>query len=272
MQKTVLITGSSSGIGKTTAHYFLEHGWNVIATMRSPEKETELNKHPNCLVTRLDVSDEKSIESAIDQGLKRFQKIDVLVNNAGYGLMGVLEGMSIEQIKKQFDTNVFGLLLVTQKILPYFRKQNSGTIINISSVAGRVAFPLFSLYHGTKWAVEGISESLQYELSPFNIKVKCVEPGAIKTDFYDRSADNNLKTTPDAYLKFAHYMLNKTNQAGSLGKKPIAVARVIYRAANDQSFKLRYPVGLDIKFFLFMRQMMPTSLFRKLVQFSLRLS
>jgi NADP-dependent 3-hydroxy acid dehydrogenase YdfG len=272
MNKTVLITGSSSGIGKTTAHYFLERGWNVIATMRSPEKEIELNKHPNCLVTRLDVNDEKSIEMAIDQGLKRFQKIDVLVNNAGFGLMGVLEGMCMEQIKKQFDTNVFGLLLVSQKILPHFRLQKNGTIINISSVAGRVAFPLFSLYHGTKWAVEGISESLQYELAAFNIKVKCVEPVAIKTFFFYLKFYNNKNTTPDAYLKFAHYMLNKTNQAGSLGKLPIAVAKVIYRAANDQSFKLRYPVGLDIKFFLFMRKIMPTSLFRKLVQFSLRLS
>lgn len=272
MNKTVLITGSSSGIGKTTALYFLEHGWNVIATMRSPEKETELVKYSNCLVTRLDVNDELSIEDAIKEGITRFNKIDVLVNNAGYGLMGVLEGMSMDQIKKQFDTNVFGLLLVTQKVLPHFRQNKSGTIINISSVAGRVAFPLFSLYHGTKWAVEGISESLQYELMPFNIKVKCVEPGAIKTDFYDRSSDNNLKTTPNEYLNFANYMVSKTNQAGNMGKKPIAVAKVIYKAATDQNFKLRYPVGIDIKFFLFMRKMLPTTLFRKMVQFTLRLN
>ncbi len=271
MNKTIFITGSSTGIGKTTALYFLNQGWNVIATMRNPDKEQELKKFSNCLVLKLDVLDEASIEEAIKTGISRFQKIDVLVNNAGYGLMGVLEGMSMDQIKKQFDTNVFGLLSVTQKMLPHFRQNKSGTIINISSVAGRIAFPLFSLYHGTKWAVEGISESLQYELKPFNIKVKCVEPGAIKTDFYDRSSDNNLATVPEAYKNFSHYMLEKTNQAGRMGKKPIAVAKVIYKAANDQNYKLRYPVGLDIKMFLLFRRFLPTTIFRKIVQLSLKI-
>jgi len=271
MNKTILITGSSTGIGKTTALYFLEQGWNVIATMRNPEKEIELKKISNCLVTRLDVSDESSIETAIKLGIERFQKIDVLVNNAGYGLMGVLEGMTMDQIKKQFDTNVFGLLLVTQKILPHFRQNRNGTVINISSVAGRVSFPLFSLYHGTKWAVEGISESLQYELIPFNIKIKCVEPGAIKTDFYDRSSDNNLATIPESYKKFSQYMLEKTNLAGQMGKKPIEVAKVIFKAANDDNDKLRYPVGFDIKLFLLFRRFIPTSIFRKIISTSLKI-
>jgi NADP-dependent 3-hydroxy acid dehydrogenase YdfG len=185
MNKTVLITGASSGIGKATAKRFQSAGWNVVATMRSPEDERELNNLDRVLVTRLDVLDLPSIQLAVQEGLARFGKLDVLLNNAGYGAYGPLEVTPMEKIRRQFDVNVTGLLATTQAVLPYFRAQRSGTIINISSIGGRITFPLGTLYHGTKFAVEGLSESLHFELLPLGIRVKLVEPGMVKQTFLD---------------------------------------------------------------------------------------
>ena len=189
MSKTSLITGSSTGIGRAAAFKFQQEGWNVIATMRTPEKEEDLGKLENVLVTRLDVQDLASIDAAIAQGIDNFGKIDVVVNNAGYGLMGTFESASRESVKRQYDVNVFGLFDVTRAVLPHFRANQSGMYINISSIGGRMTFPLISLYHSTKFAVEGFSESLHYELDPLGIQVKLVEPGAIATDFGGRSMD-----------------------------------------------------------------------------------
>jgi NADP-dependent 3-hydroxy acid dehydrogenase YdfG len=189
MNDTILITGASSGIGKTTARYFQERGWNVVATMRSPDRETELAALPNVIVTRLDVQDSASIRAAVAGGIARFGKIDVLLNNAGYGAYGPLEATPMEKIRRQFDVNVIGLLETTKAVLPHFRAKRSGTIINVSSVGGKMTFPLGTLYHGTKFAVEGLSEALSWEMGPIGVKVKIVEPGAIKTDFAGRSFD-----------------------------------------------------------------------------------
>ena len=145
-KKTILITGSSSGIGKVTAKIFHDKGWNVIATMRSPEKETELGALDNVLVTRLDVLDSDSIAKAVEQGIAKFGKIDVLVNNAGYGAWGVLEATPMDKVRRQFDVNVIGLIETTKAVLPHFRSNLNGTIINISSLGGKVTFPLGSLY------------------------------------------------------------------------------------------------------------------------------
>ncbi|MEO1522144.1 MAG: SDR family oxidoreductase, partial [Cyanobacteria bacterium J06633_2] len=189
MGKTILITGSSSGIGKATAKYFQERGWNVIATMRSPEKEAELTQLDNILVTRLDVQDSASIMTAVEAGIARFGKIDVLLNNAGYGAYGLLEATPVEKIKRQFEVNVIGLLETTQAILPHFRANRDGMIINISSIGGKMTFPLGTLYHGSKFAVEGLSEALSFEMEAIGVKVKVVEPGMIRTDFGGRSFD-----------------------------------------------------------------------------------
>ena len=189
--KTVLITGSSSGIGRAIAHYFQSKGWQVAATMRKPENEQDLDKLENTKLYALNVCDKHSIQEAINSAIDDFGGIDVIVNNAGYGLVGPFEASTEEQIQRQFDTNVFGLMNVTRAIIPHFRECKSGTIINITSVGGRLSFPLYSLYNSTKWAVEGFSESLQYELRQFGIKVKLIEPGAIKTDFYDLSMELN---------------------------------------------------------------------------------
>lgn len=186
MTKTVLITGASSGIGKATAKYFLQKGWNVAATMRSPIKTGEGTTAKNIICPRLDVTLPETIDSAVRETVERFGRIDVLVNNAGYALMGPIEGVTPEQLEHQFKTNVFGLVSTIQTVLPIMRQQGSGTIINVASIGGRLAFPLTSAYHATKWAVEGLSESIRYELQQFNIQVKIIEPGGIRTNFIDR--------------------------------------------------------------------------------------
>jgi NAD(P)-dependent dehydrogenase (short-subunit alcohol dehydrogenase family) len=164
-------------------------GWNVIATMRSPERETELSALERVLVTRLDVQDSGSITAAVTAGIERFGRIGVLLNNAGYGAYGVLEAIPAEKIRRQFDVNVLGLLETTKAVLPHLRANGGGTIANISSIGGKVTFPLGTPYHGTKFAVEGLSEALHYELAAIGVAVKIVEPGFVDTDFAGRSFD-----------------------------------------------------------------------------------
>jgi short-subunit dehydrogenase len=188
-----------------------------------------------------------------------------VVNNAGYALMGPFESCSMDRIRTQFDTNVLGLMAVCQAVLPYFRARRSGTLINISSIGGRLTFPLYSLYHSTKWAVEGFSESLQFELAPLNIRVKIIEPGPIKTDFYQRSADRDLKVDPD-YQDFYNRVMPKMDQAGTSGSPPEAVAEVIYQAATDRSSRLRYAAGSLSGSLLALRKLLPESWFSKLIE------
>ncbi len=188
MKKTVLITGTSSGFGKTAAKHFAGNGWNVIATMRNPAAEKDLVDSDDVLVTRLDVQDRASIDQAIAAGIARFGKIDALVNNAGFGLFGLLESFPREKIQEQFDVNVFGVIDVTRAILPHFRKNRGGVILNISSGAGVFTLPMLSMYCASKFALEGFSEALSYELASQNIVVKIIEPGGVtSTNFGKRS-------------------------------------------------------------------------------------
>jgi len=265
MAKTVLITGASTGIGKETALWFHKKGWNVVATMRSPENAIELSKLDRVRCLKLDVTDINSITFAIEQAIAEFKTINVLVNNAGYGLMGAFEGSTREQVQKQFETNVLGLMDVTRCILPHFRQQKAGILVNIASVGGRVAFPLFSLYHGTKWAVEGFSESLQHELKPLNIKVKIIEPGPIKTDFYDRSLELTTNPNINAYDSLISTVLPNMNKLGKTGFPASLVAETIYKASTDNSWRLRYPVG-GAETLLIMRKLLPDFLFTKLIE------
>lgn len=264
--KTVLITGSSTGIGKTTALYFQKKGWNVIATMRTPEKEVELKKLDNVLCVALDVTKPETIKNALQEGITHFGGIDVIVNNAGYGLNGPFEATDREQVEKQFATNVFGLMDVVREIIPYFRSKTGDTIINVASMGGRLAFLLYSVYHASKWAVDGFSESLQFELLPFNIAVKIVEPGAIKTDFYDRSADVAKKPGLNAYDAYVNKAMSNMSKSGANGTSPQAVAETIYKAATDRSGKLRFPVGANAKTLLFMRRIISDKLYSKIVR------
>ncbi len=254
-----MITGASSGIGKATAWYFQKKGWRVAATMRNPENEKELSQLDGVQLFRLDVQDADSIRQAVESAIKVFGRIDVLVNNAGYGTLGPFEASTPEQVERQFDVNVLGLMRVTREILPHFRHNRSGTIINISSIGGRTTFPLYSLYHGTKWAVEGFSESLQYELRPLGIRVRLIEPGAIKTDFYTRSVDVLRREGLNDYDDLLEKLPPFYNRAGEKAPGPEIVARKIYRAAISRSWRLRYPVGKERYLVLLPRKWMPES-------------
>jgi short-subunit dehydrogenase len=266
MKKTVLITGASSGIGKAAVKQFQEKGWNVAATMRTPDKEQELNSLPNVKLFRLDVMDDDTIEKAIADARATFGGIDVVINNAGYGAVGAFEAATKEQTQRQFDTNVFGVMNVTRAILPYFRQKRDGIIINVTSMGGRITFPLYSLYHGTKWAVEGFSEALQFELNQFNIKIKIIEPGAIKTDFYDRSQDLFYQDGLTAYDDYQQLTMPNMQKAGADAPGPEIVAKKMYEAATDGKSRLRYAVGSNAPALLFMRRILPHSWFTGIVK------
>jgi NADP-dependent 3-hydroxy acid dehydrogenase YdfG len=253
--KTILITGASSGIGKATAIHFQQQGWNVIATMRTPEKETELNKLENVQLERLDVLDLESIDQAIKNGITIFGKIDAIVNNAGYGAYGPLESFPRENIIKQFNTNVIGLMDVTKAIIPHFRANKDGVIVNISSIGGQMTFALGSLYHGTKFAVEGISESLYYEMKEIGVKVKIVEPGMIATDFGGRSFDFQAGEIAD-YQPIIGALMKQWQNPDNTSSAASLVADVIYTAVTDDSEQLRYRAGDDANFLLDSRKKM----------------
>jgi NAD(P)-dependent dehydrogenase (short-subunit alcohol dehydrogenase family) len=263
MPKTILITGASSGIGKATAERFVERGWNVAATMRSPETATNWNATDRLFLAPLDVTKPDTIRAAIDQTLARFGSLDAVVNNAGYGLVGPFECSAPEQIAKQLQTNLVGVMNVVREILPHFRQQKSGAVVNVSSVGGRITFPLYSLYHATKWGLEGFSEALQFELRPFNIRVKIIEPGPIKTDFYDRSMDVMAKPGLVAYDGFVNRAMPNMQKAGATAPGPELVAGVIYKAVTDNSWKLRYAANSTS--LLVLRRLLPESWFRALV-------
>lgn len=267
--KTVLITGTSSGIGLETALYFFERKWNVIATMRNPEKRrTPLHEKGLPDIVHLDVMDSVSISAAIQYALDRYQKVDVLVNNAGYAVYGPFEATTRAQAAQQFNTNVFGLMEVTREFLPLFRKQKGGVLINVASMGGRIGFPLYTLYNSTKWAVEGFSEALQYELKPLNIKVKMIEPGVIKTDFYDRSQDTADSTAlTEAYGNILKRGQKFTGEnAVRTGTEPRVVARAIYQAATDAGWRLRFPIGNDAWQVSLMRRLLPEWMFYRLLE------
>jgi NAD(P)-dependent dehydrogenase (short-subunit alcohol dehydrogenase family) len=262
--KTVLLTGASSGIGLETALYFYEQQWNVIATMRNPGKRrTLLHERGLPDLVHLDVMDDSSIRSAIQYTIDKYQGIDVLVNNAGYAVYGPFEGTTQAQVMRQFNTNVFGLMQVTRQLLPLFRKQKGGVLVNVASMGGRIGFPLYTLYNSTKWAVEGFSEALQYELKPLNIKVKLIEPGVIKTDFYDRSMDAvDNSEWMGVYGGILKRGQRRTGPAAVRhGTSPRVVARGIFRAATDPSRRLRYPVGTDARQVALLRWLLPERLF-----------
>lgn len=242
---TILITGASSGIGEAAAKRFQKEGWTVIATMRDPAAGTALDALERVHVVRLDVTDPTSIGSAVAYGLDHFGAIDVLLNNAGYGAYGPLEAFSMERIRRQFDTNVVGLLEVTKAVLPAMRKARSGVIINISSIGGRVTFPLGALYHGTKFAVEGLSEALHYELEPLGIRVRIVQPGMIKTNFGGRSFDFAMEESLSDYAPSAEAMGRLFGRLAADPSPPEIVADVIWRAALEEGDRLRFRAGAD---------------------------
>lgn len=243
MSQTMLITGASSGIGKATARHFAQRGWNVVATMRTPKDGAEL-EGDNVLITRLDLLDPESIHFAVSAAYERFGSIEVLVNNAGYGAYGPLEATPMSVLRHQFEVNLFGLIEVTKAVLPGMRVQKSGTIVNVSSVGGRMTYPFGTLYHGSKWAVEGLSEALHFEVRLFGGRVKLVEPGGVKTDFGGRSFVLTNDPSLGAYQPMVEAMkATLENPDTSNHQEPEDVAEVIWTAATDNTDRLRYISG-----------------------------
>jgi NAD(P)-dependent dehydrogenase (short-subunit alcohol dehydrogenase family) len=244
--KTVLITGCSSGIGAASAEYFAARGWNVAATMRNLAAST-LKEAPNLKLFTLDVRDAASIEKAVERAVETFGTIDALVNNAGYGLFGPFETASQDAIEKQFKTNVFGLFDVTRAVLPGMRAQRSGVIVNISSIGGLTTFPLNSLYHATKFALIGFSESLGFELAPFGVQVKVVAPGGVATDFAGRSlattfSDDGRPYADQVAKVIAAFRARASNSNRSTSEQ---IAAVIFEAVTDGTGRTRYVAGDD---------------------------
>jgi NAD(P)-dependent dehydrogenase (short-subunit alcohol dehydrogenase family) len=249
-RKTVLITGASTGFGQSATRLFAQHGWNVVATMRTPAAGVELAALDNVLVTRLDVQDRASIDEAIAAGIARFGRIDALVNNAGFGLFGLFESASRESIQAQFDVNVFGVMDVTRALLPHFRSRRAGVIVNVSSGAGVFGLPMISLYTASKFALEGFSESLAYELKSQNIVVKLVEPGGVvSTGFGARSAAE-ASQAPAAPADYDGFVAGAQIVFEGLRSARLAtsedVAAVIYEATSDGTDRLRYVATEDI--------------------------
>lgn len=242
MQKTIFITGASSGLGKSTAKLFQSNGWRVIATMRNPEKETELNMLKDVVILPLDVTNPEQIISTIEK-VTRLYAIDVVMNNAGYGLIGVLESLNDDQIQRQITTNLLSVIRVSKAFTAHFRERKSGTFINITSTFGLIGFPTCSIYSATKFAIDGFSESMAYELAQFGIQVKIVAPGGMQTDFAIRSMELGQH---DAYEQLTAEV-SKGYSAEQMANytKVEDIAQIVFEAATDHKNQLRYVAGKD---------------------------
>jgi len=246
MTKTVLITGCSTGFGKLAAKTFQAKGWNVVATMRTPEKESELVTSDTMLVTRLDVSDQSSIKSAIDEGLAKFGRLDVIVNNAGYGSNAMFEQSPEPSIRAMYETNVFGVMNVMREALPHLRANGSGCVINVTSMAGLIGLPGNSVYSSSKFAVEGLTEGLSMEYRDLGIKFRTVAPGAFMTTAFMDNIES-LVETGDAQVrahsvKLREHFANLAHGGGA--QDPQMVADKIYECATED-VPVHNPVGAD---------------------------
>jgi NAD(P)-dependent dehydrogenase (short-subunit alcohol dehydrogenase family) len=271
--KVALVTGSSSGIGFETSLMLARAGFNTYASMRNLEKSkniTEIAKKEKLplQVVQLDVNNDGSVKDAIVKILKADQRIDVLINNAGYGLFGSVEDTSIEEIKAQFETNFFGVVRVTQQVLPLMRRQNSGTIVNVSSVGGLIGLPALSAYHSTKFALEGLSESIAFELEPFGIRVVIIEPGVIRTNILNSSSSAKKALDPKSPYFSLSQKLNdnfKSMMESESSSPPEEVAKVILQAVTSENPQLRYSIGDDAANLIHARENMPDKEFRKMI-------
>lgn len=259
MNKSIFITGASTGMGKATAKLFQSRGWNVIATMRNPEKETELNQLENITILPLDVTNLDQINSVVDRAMA-IHSIDVVFNNAGYGLMGAMEATDDEQILKQINTNLLGVIRVTHAFIPHFRAKKSGIFISTTSMGGFLGFPLHAIYHATKFGIEGWSESMSFELALHNISIKTIAPGAVATDFTSRSLDKNLHP---AYQVLEDKLFSMTDAMMHLAIPAEQLAQVVYEAATDGKDQIRYLVGEDSKAMYARRMELGPEEFRK---------
>jgi len=254
MEKVAIVTGSSSGIGYETSLALARDGFYTFATVRNPKKAEKIlqiakKENLNIEIIELDVDDEKSISAAIEKIISKKQRIDVLVNNAGWGLFGSVEDVSMKDFRAQFETNFFGIISIIQKVAPIMRKQGSGVIVNVSSVAGRIGFPGSPAYISSKFALEGLSESLRYELGQFGVKTIIIEPGVIKTNFF--SSMKIAEPKPDSpYKEITEKVIMGIKMMAELGTPPSEVATTILHAIKEENPRPRYIVGNDAQMFL----------------------
>lgn len=260
-QKTIFITGSSSGLGRASAKLFASKGWKVIATMRNPEKETELNHLAGVALLALDVTNPDQIKTAVAKVIN-LGGVDAVFNNAGYGLAGPLEGLTDEQMVRMVETNLMGAIRTTKAFIPYFREKGSGLFINTTSIGGLITVPFNSLYHATKWALEGWGESMAYELKQFGIGLKIVEPGGMKTDFFTRSFETGRHEAYDKLVNQVMSVITDPKQMETYSS-PEQIAEVVYEAATDGKDQLRYVAGEDAKATYAMRLQVGDEAFRQ---------
>jgi short-subunit dehydrogenase len=276
-QKVAIITGSSSGIGHATALLLARNRFHTYATMRNIKKSVDIMEIANrerlpLQVIQLDVNDDTSIRNSIEKVISEKQRIDLLVNNAGYGLVGAFEDLSVEEIKTQFETNFFGVIRLTQQVLPIMRKQKSGTIVNVSSGAGRIGFPGMSAYVSSKFALEGLSESMSYELEPLGIKIVIIEPGVIRTNF-KKNAVMSKKSLDDSSISPYSSIIQKMDASITSiiehATPPEEVAKAILRVVTSNNPELRFPIGNDIIMMLETKKSMSDEDFRKMMMQSI---
>ncbi|MEM2760175.1 MAG: SDR family oxidoreductase [Nitrososphaerales archaeon] len=271
-QKVALVTGSSSGIGFETSLLLARNGFYTYATMRNLDKSMHIMDLARkgslpIQVLELDVDEDKSVSDAVKKIVSERNRIDVLVNNAGYGLVGCVEDLSIDELEAIFETNLFGIIRVTQAVLPAMRKQRSGTIVNISSVAGRIGFPVTPAYISTKFALEGLSECMRYELEQFGIRVVIIEPGAVRTRFSDNMKVARKANDPNSpYAQLTQKVFAGLKLLLEHGTPPDEVARVILKAATSINPELRYLAGNDAVMVLEARKNMSDTDFEKFMK------
>ena len=258
MEKVALVTGSSSGIGYETSLALAREGYFTYATMRDLKKEAVIKKIAEeenlpLKVIELDVDNHDSVQNAVKTIIEEKQRIDVLVNNAGWGIWGTAEDVSIEEFRAQFETNFFSVVRMIQKVTPIMRKQGTGDIVNISSIAGRIGFPVSTAYISSKFAIEGLSESLRYELGPFGIDVIIIEPGVIKTNFFDSM--KTAKKADDTYKEITEKVISGVKMMAEMGTPPKEVANVIIKSLKEEKPLPRYVVGNDAAMFLEAKKM-----------------
>ena len=255
MEKVAVVTGTSSGIGFETALALAREGYYTYATMRDTTKSDkikELGKKDNLKISvlELDVDDESSVKNAIQKILDQKQRIDILVNNAGWGLWGCVEDVSVDEFKAQFDTNFFSIIRLIQEVGPTMRKQNSGTIVNVSSVVGRIGFPASPAYISSKFALEGLSECLRLEMAPFGVDVVIIEPGVIKTNFLNPVKLAKKSESDTAYRDITSRVVSGVKMMAEMGTPPKEVADAVVKSIKDDKPLPRYIVGNDASMFL----------------------
>jgi len=260
MEKVALVTGSSSGIGFETSLALARNGYHTFATMRNLGKDEKIKQiiekeDLSIEILELDVDNEESVNRAIKTVSEKKGRIDVLVNNAGYGMWGTVEDVSIDEFKEQFETNFFSIIRLIQKVAPIMRKQNSGNIVNISSVAGRIGFPVSPAYISSKFALEGLSESLRFELMPFGINVIIIEPGVIKTNFFDSMKMSEKSQQDSTYKEITDKVISGVKMMAEMGTHPKEVADVVIKTLGEEKPLPRYVIGNDAMMFLEAKKM-----------------